>query len=234
MLNSRQTTQQAGRITTVSGVQPRIVSWFMLLLLTTLLMTACVHAAPPTRSASPVPLPRVQRGMASWYGKKFHGRKTASGERYDMFKLTAAHQRAPLGTYALVTNIATGRSVRVRINDRGPFAKGRIIDLSRAAAQQLGMLTAGVARVRVEFLPHTRPQPRYIVQVGAYSDSSNAARVQHRLTKQYSQVWVSKTNGTSPPLYRVRLGPFTSRVQAERVALRVRALGYSTGVVPMP
>ncbi len=211
-----------------------MVSWHMLLVLTALLTASCTHAVPPAGAASSAPLPRVQHGMASWYGKKFHGRKTANGERYDMFKLTAAHRRAPLGTYALVTNVETGRSVRVRINDRGPFAKGRIIDLSRAAAQRVGMLTAGVARVRVEFLPDTRPQPSYIVQVGAYSDSSNAARVQHRLTKHYPQVWVSKTNGTSPPLYRVRLGPFPSRSQAERVARRVRALGYSSGIIPMP
>ncbi len=95
---------------------------------------------------------RGQEGLASWYGKKFHGRTTASGERYDMHALTAAHRTLPFGTRVRVTNLANGRRVVVRINDRGPFIRGRIIDLSYAAARQVGMVQAGVARVRVEVL----------------------------------------------------------------------------------
>ena len=91
-----------------------------------------------------------QTGKASWYGNKFHGRKTSSGERYDMNMMTAAHKTLPIPSYAKVTNLANGKSVVVRINDRGPYGRGRIIDLSRAAAERLGMLRSGVAPVRVE------------------------------------------------------------------------------------
>ena len=103
-------------------------------------------AAPGTR-------PYVETGEASWYGQPFHGRTTASGERYDMNQLTAAHKTLPFGTVVTVTHLGNGRSVTVRINDRGPFVKQRIIDLSRAAARKLGMVEAGVARVRVEARP---------------------------------------------------------------------------------
>lgn len=92
----------------------------------------------------------VQEGMASWYGKKFHGRKTASGERFNMYDLTAAHRTLPFGTRVKVTNLENNQSVVVRINDRGPFAEGRIIDLSYAAARKIGMIEKGVARVRIK------------------------------------------------------------------------------------
>jgi len=90
-----------------------------------------------------------QVGVASWYGKKFHGRKTASGEKFDMYKLTAAHRSLPFGTKVKVKNLDNGKEVVVRINDRGPFKKGRIIDLSYAAAKKVGMIRAGCARVRI-------------------------------------------------------------------------------------
>ena len=92
----------------------------------------------------------VETGVASWYGKPFHGRTTANGERYDMHKMTAAHKTLPFGAMVKVTDLETGRSVNVRINDRGPFAKGRIIDLSKKAAKQLGIYERGTARVRIE------------------------------------------------------------------------------------
>ena len=94
--------------------------------------------------------PWTEEGIASWYGKKFHGRQTASGERYDMHELTAAHKSLPFGTRVRVTNLDNGRHVVVRITDRGPFIKGRIIDLSYAAARKVDMVNAGTARVRVE------------------------------------------------------------------------------------
>jgi len=90
-----------------------------------------------------------QEGIASWYGKKYHRRKTASGERYNMYELTAAHRTLPFGTILKVTNLENGRTVKVRINDRGPFVKGRIIDLSLAAAREIGMVQAGIVRVRI-------------------------------------------------------------------------------------
>ncbi|MFP4106468.1 MAG: septal ring lytic transglycosylase RlpA family protein [Phycisphaerae bacterium] len=94
----------------------------------------------------------VHEGTASWYGPKFHGKKTASGEVFDQTALTAAHRTLPFGTRVRVTNLANGKSVVVRVNDRGPFVKGRIIDLSRAAAEEIGMIRSGTARVRLEVL----------------------------------------------------------------------------------
>ena len=118
-----------------------------------------VHSAagwqPDASDPEPPPPTRVQVGMASWYGRPFHGRTTASGEIYDMYQPTAAHLTAPLGTYALVTNLNNGQSIRVRINDRGPYKRRRILDLSYEAARQLDLIRAGSGRVQVEFLPES-------------------------------------------------------------------------------
>jgi rare lipoprotein A len=108
--------------------------------------------APETKPSAPPEGTLFERGVASWYGSKFHGRRTASGERYDMHELTAAHPSLPFGTMVEVVDTASGRSVVVRINDRGPFVKGRVIDLSHAAAKRLGMIEAGLARVEVYLL----------------------------------------------------------------------------------
>lgn len=104
--------------------------------------------------------PFTQRGMGSWYGKRFHGQKTSSGETYDMYKMTAAHPTLPIPSYARVTNVANGRSVVVRINDRGPFHSNRIIDLSYAAAYKLGYVGAGSAQVQVDAVVPGQPQRR--------------------------------------------------------------------------
>jgi rare lipoprotein A len=134
---------------------------FLSILLTGIMAAGCISGPRPSPHPAPKQLPRPapkhtpryheQVGRASYYGKKFQGRRTASGERYDMRALTAAHPRLPFGTVVTVTNMKNGRSVKVRINDRGPFIKGRIIDLSYAAARKLGMLSKGVARVRVRW-----------------------------------------------------------------------------------
>lgn len=108
---------------------------------------------PSDAEAQPAPEPREQEGMASWYGPRFHGRRTASGERYNMHALTAAHPRLPLGSYARVTMVKTGKSVVVRITDRGPYVKHRIIDVSKAAAAKLGLLHRGVGEVVVQSVP---------------------------------------------------------------------------------
>jgi rare lipoprotein A (peptidoglycan hydrolase) len=111
----------------------------------------------PAPDALPAPSLRIQYGLASWYGRERHGRRTASGEIFDSNQLVAAHNTAPFGTYALVTNLANGRTVQVRINDRGPAVAGRLIDLSYAAARQLDMVHVGVTRVKVEFLAAPLP-----------------------------------------------------------------------------
>jgi hypothetical protein len=134
-------------------------------LLITGLVASCTSrsAGPPPTAPYPapdvIPAPslRIQYGLASWYGRERHGRRTASGEIFDSNQLVAAHNTAPLGTYALVTNLANGRTVQVRINDRGPAIAGRLIDLSYAAARQLDMVHVGVTRVKVEFLAAPLP-----------------------------------------------------------------------------
>ena len=187
----------------------------------------------PSCSRGKVPVPYVQYGIASWYGKEFHGRRTANGEIYDMFQLTAAHNSAPLGIHAIVTNLDTGRSVRVRINDRGPFVGNRILDLSYAAARRLGMLETGLARVRIQFLPETLPPPAFVVQAGAYMEQRNAARAQRALAARYPQVWITIAREGAQTFYRVRLGTFSSRAAAERIAREIRALGYAAHVIPL-
>ncbi|HEV8309803.1 MAG TPA: septal ring lytic transglycosylase RlpA family protein [Methylomirabilota bacterium] len=116
------------------------------------LFTLAGCASVPPREPTPSPSPAVV-GLASWYGPQHHGRPTASGESFDMQALTAAHRTLPLGTRLRVTNLENGRMVVVRVTDRGPYAPGRIIDLSLAAARTLGMLERGVARVRLEVMP---------------------------------------------------------------------------------
>jgi rare lipoprotein A len=113
---------------------------------------SAIPSPPPDTVPPPSVIGREQVGRASWYGEPHHGRRTSSGEVYDMNGLTAAHRTLPLGTRIRVTNLATGRSVDVRINDRGPFVDGRILDLSRAAASRIGPLAAGIFRVRLTVL----------------------------------------------------------------------------------
>jgi rare lipoprotein A len=118
-----------------------------------LLTVSCGRKSAPATAAMPrVKIGYEQRGDASWYGRPYHGRATASGEIYDMEKLTAAHQRLPFGVTTRVENLTNGKSVDVRINDRGPFKKGRIIDLSHAAARRIDLLGPGVARVRIKVI----------------------------------------------------------------------------------
>jgi rare lipoprotein A len=191
----------------------------------------------PSCSRGTIPLttiPHVQYGVASWYGPAFHGQPTASGEVYDMFQLTAVHNSAPFGTIVVVTNLDTDRTVHVRITDRGPFVGDRILDLSYAAARRLGMVEAGLARIRVEFLPETVPSTDFIVQAGAYTDQRNAAYVHRSLATQYPQVWITVAREGSQTFYRVRLGSFSSRAEAEHAARQVQALGYAASVYPMP
>jgi rare lipoprotein A len=123
-----------------------------LLVALALLAAGCASAGGPARGSRPASGVRVEEGVASWYGAAHHGRRTASGKRFDMGAMTAAHRSLPFGARVRVTSLATGRAVVVRVNDRGPYAGGRIIDLSRAAAEQLGIVHAGTARVRIEIV----------------------------------------------------------------------------------
>ena len=136
-----------------------------------LALALIIAAAPPAFT--------LEEGLASWYGGKFQGRLTSSGEVFDTNLLTAAHKTLPFGTLVKVTNLANGLSTVVRINDRGPFVEGRIVDLSRAAAEQIDMVGAGTARVSVEVLSF--PADRFAIQVGAYVLERNAESVRKHL-----------------------------------------------------
>lgn len=168
----------------------------------------------------------TERGMASWYGPKFHGRLTANGERYDQYAFTAAHRALPMGSVVRVTSLTNGRSVRVRINDRGPFVRGRIIDLSRAAAQYLGMVNKGVDDVEVRLEGYAGPEgvSGYLrVQVASFAERENARLLAARLRKQFPDVRIVEIWLDGGRRYRVQVGQFTSERQAESLARRIES-----------
>ncbi len=184
---------------------------------------------------------RTQTGIASWYGRDFHGRPTASGEIYNMYAMTAAHRTLPLGTILRVTNLENRKKVKVTVNDRGPFVKGRIIDLSYGAAKRLGMVEKGTARVRIEVIGRDRKYIRYIrvddtgdgdyvVQVGAFRDVRNARRLKEVLSWRYSGVYIARATVSGRTFYRVRLGRYPTRADAYRTAQRLASEGYEVMV----
>lgn len=173
-----------------------------------LALSACAgRRAPESRPVRPG---WEQTGVASWYGEPFHGRTTASGERYDQEGLTAAHKSLPFGTWVRVENLESGRTVRVRITDRGPFVEGRIIDLSRAAARSLGLLGPGTARVRLEVLDVSGC---HVVQVASFARRRTALERRDRYEERGVPAFLeSGPEGTT----RVLLGPYPDRPSADR------------------
>ncbi len=171
----------------------------------------------------------AEEGLASWYGPGFHGRSTSNKEIYDMYDLTAAHRSLPFGTHIMVTNLLNGRSVTVRINDRGPFVRGRIIDLSYAAARLLDMLGPGVVPVRIEILPDFSPDPsqqKFSVQVGSFEIAANAEALKDSLRERYPSIYLTTYNSPHRTYYRVRIRA-ASREEAEAVAERLYAEGFA-------
>ncbi len=161
----------------------------------------------------------VQYGVASWYGGEFHGRPTSSGEVYDMHQLTCAHNTLPLGTVVMVTNLENGRSLELKVNDRGPFVKERIIDVSYAAAQMLGMWEKGTAPVKVEVVSLAiEPVQRFTLQVGSFADEPNAQRLAEQLRKSFENVYVATVETLTQKYHRVRVGQFDTREAALIVA----------------
>ncbi len=191
-----------------------------------------------------------ERGVASWYGKKFHGRRTSNGEAYDMYAMSAAHKTLPLPSYVRVRNLGNGKSVVVRVNDRGPFLNNRLIDLSYAAAARLGILGAGTGIVEVEALSGDEPvtqvaarapepvplpkaaTPRLYLQVGAFTSRDNAESLKLRLAgADLKSVHIQNTDLDATPLYRVRIGPLDSVDESDRLAARVVAQGLPNPIV---
>lgn len=204
---------------------------------TAIVIAAAFTAAACSRAIVAPEPGKPQIGIASWYGPGFHGRTTSSGEVYDQDGLTAAHPTLPLGTITRVTNLDTGRSVDVRINDRGPFVKDRVIDLSRGAARTIGMLGPGTAAVRLDVV--ARPaggyaQVLYSVQVGAFREKAKAQAVRADLAPRYADVYISPVQARPAPVYRVRVGPYPERREAERRAVELASLGFPAIVTEEP
>jgi peptidoglycan lytic transglycosylase len=178
-----------------------------------------------------------QTGIASWYGPGFHGKATASGEVYNQNELTAAHQTLPLGTRVMVTNLENGSATEVLVNDRGPFAKGRIIDLSYAAAQSINMIGPGTALVRLDVIDSPLPIDSirssldYTLQIGSFSQLENAQQLRERLAKSFADVRISPLQSRATTYYRVHLGSFSNRAAAEEQARQVSQAGYSVVIM---
>ena len=180
----------------------------------------------------------LERGVASWYGPTFHGGTTSSGEPYDMYGMTAAHKTLPLPCYARVTNLRNGKSVVVRINDRGPFVANRLIDLSYTAAARLDMIREGTTLVEVRALTPAvpdeltrtiaQPPAALYVQAGAFADQQNAQRLLTRLQAAgLERAFIALPLEAGAHLYRVRLGPIESVAQFDELTARLAALGIA-------
>jgi rare lipoprotein A len=189
--------------------------------------SACRHKRRATKTAHPphprqaaVPIGTTEEGLASWYGIPYHGRPAADGEIYDMEQLVAAHRTMPFNTWLKVTNLKNGRSVNVRVIDRGPFVDGRIIDLSKAAARQVEMIGPGVARVRLEVISAPADIPAadyYGVQIGAFANHASAEKLRARFAERIGTAQIAVKQGRTP-LYRVLVGRELSEADAQKLA----------------
>ncbi len=188
-----------------------------------------------------------EKGLASWYGKKFHGRKTSNGETYDMYAMTAAHKTLPMNVHLKVTNLDNGRSTVVRVNDRGPFVRSRIIDLSYSAAKELGVVGPGTAPVRIEALGYrddgrigAKPQYKqlvsydvgpFMVQIGAFTVKENAYRLADKLKNQYGSSVVAEGWVNGQKFYRVRVGLYASMALADNALIQIETNGYPSSFI---
>ena len=163
-----------------------------------------------------------EKGLASWYGTKFHKMRTSSGEPYDMYAMTAAHKTLPLPTYLRVKNVKTGQTAIVKVNDRGPFHSDRILDLSYAAAHRLGLFPRGTALVEIETLSGFSREARYYIQAGAFGTQDSARTLRDKLAGfSHAPVLIEKHSGR----YIVRTGPFSSKQEAEAMKQKLNAHG---------
>jgi rare lipoprotein A len=209
-----------------------------------LLLAACARTVTVAPPGPPIP-GAEETGAASWYGHPYHGRRTASGEVYDMNDLTAAHRSLPLGTRLMVTNLDTGQTVEVRVNDRGPLVAERILDLSYAAARVIGADRVGVIPVRLRILgpgsavalagptssPGARPAGEFAVQVGAFASRARAESLRDALTRDGDVATVTEVEVGGDTFFRVRLGPYPDRQTARAAAQRLGSRGHRAVVV---
>ncbi|HTQ25386.1 MAG TPA: septal ring lytic transglycosylase RlpA family protein [Candidatus Binataceae bacterium] len=212
--------------------------WLAMVVCVTAAGCAAQQPAPSVTSAPGAPTPGAIRsvvGKASWYGPGFDGHPTATGEIYNQDQMTAASSIFPLGARVIVTDLGSGRAVEVRINDRGPFRKGRKIDLSYCAARALGMVGPGTALVRMDLIstPEVDPAgvPQFFVQAGSYADESNAENIRVRLAAYYPDVRLSELDTAGRRYYRVRMGGFATREQAQARAAATARFGLPVIIV---
>lgn len=202
----------------------------------TLLATGCLHrrrsvvvtpsAYPP--GATPSQIVQGQEGIASWYGPGFNGKPTSDGEIYNMYAMTAAHRTLPFGSLVRVRDLENGRSVVVRINDRGPFVEGRIIDLSYAAAQALGMNGTALVRLHVLSVGPNAEEGIYSVQIGAFLNPLNADRLRQEIGSGYGPVMIQTYEGANGLFYRVRVGEFQTIEGARALARQLLDANLAT------
>jgi len=181
--------------------------------------------------------PGITYAVASWYGPEFHGKPTASGEMFDMYSLTCAHREYPFGTKLRVTNVLNNKSTSCLVNDRGPFVAGRDLDLSYAAAKNIGLIGTGTGKVRIEYMGRDTSYIRevkdnsragvFTVQVGSFKEFSNAKRLRMALELKYSKVYISEVFLEGNRYYRVRVGKFYVKDEAYRIAKTLAEEGYS-------
>jgi rare lipoprotein A len=196
------------------------------------------HPVPATATPAQIPatpgIVQDEEGIASWYGYPFHGRASASGEIYNMYELTAAHRTLPFGTQVRVHDLENGESVDVRINDRGPFVEGRIIDLSYTAAQSIHLVGPGSALVRLEILnPNIVTGPSaepgiYAVQVGAFRNPDSAERLKARIEARFAPVIVQSFDRGNGLFHRVRVGHEATEEAARGLANQLQQAGFAT------
>ena len=185
----------------------------------------------------------AERGVASWYGPDFHGGSTSSGERYDMYAMTAAHKTLPLPAYVEVTNLQNGKSIVVRVNDRGPFKNNRIIDLSYVAAAKLDMIRDGTAMVQVRSVGPASPVPApadlaarggFFAQAGAFADEANARKLAERLVAAgFTGVGIVEASSGGRSLHRVRIGPLDTVPAFDAVVGKMRSAGFGEAILAL-
>ncbi len=172
-----------------------------------------------------------ETGTASWYGLELDGKRTASGEIFDRNRFSAAHRTLPLGTAIRVTNLDNDKSIQVRVNDRGPFVRNRVIDLSYGAAKELNFVAQGTARVKIEALEPIQDSGQYTVQAAIFTEMENARLLKDRLSKKFELITIVPFESSAGKFYRVRVGTYSSEEKAEQIAGKLLLEGLEPTVV---
>ncbi len=186
---------------------------------------------PAVAAAAPSVTAVRQTGIASWYGKDFHGRRTAGGELFDKDGLSAAHRTLPLGSMVRVTNLENSRSITLRVNDRGPFIKSRVMDLSYGAARALGFAAEGTAQVMIECLDEIPGTTPFTVHAAQYAEKENARLLKERLSAKFEIITIIPGETNLGMVYHVEVGVYPTEEKAELVAGRVAQEGLEPVVI---